>query len=141
MKEDQLQDGKLAELARRLGAAAAERLDVERTAQAVVERLRAEPQARRWTWIQPAWLRIAAAIVLLVGAGLVTRGLLRGPGGGASVVLPVGADLGDLSAEQLREILTALDQPLEPASAAPQGTGFEGLTERQLRALLRSLEG
>ena len=41
-----LHDAKLQEVARRLGAHAAERLDVERTAQAVVARLRTEPRAQ-----------------------------------------------------------------------------------------------
>src|SRR5947208_2629314 len=60
-----LHDDKLQEVARRLGARAAERLDVERTAEAVVARLRTEPRAevRVLGWIQPAWLRIAAVLV------------------------------------------------------------------------------
>src|SRR5207247_3705514 len=70
-----LQDDKLQEVARRLGARAAERLDVEGTAQAVVARLRTEPRAeiRVLGWIRPAWLRIAAMLVLVVGAGAVVR--------------------------------------------------------------------
>src|SRR2546429_8325117 len=75
-----LHDDKLQEVARRLGARAAERLDVERTAQAVVARLRTEPRAeiRVLGWIRPAWLRIAAVLVVVVGAG----GGRRGPGAG-----------------------------------------------------------
>lgn len=142
MNEDQLQDAKLRELAKRLGAAAAERLDVEATAQAVVERLRAEPRARRWTWMQPAWLRIAAAVAfLLVGGGLLTRTLMRGPGTAGSVLLPVGADLGDLSVDQLREILSILAQPLDSSRAVTPEAGLEDLSAPELRALLRSLEG
>ena len=141
-QENELQDAKLQELAKRLGTAAAERLDVEATARAVVERLRSEPQTRRWTWIQPAWLRIAAAVgFLLVGGGLLTRTLMRGPGSAGSVLLPVGADLGDLSTDQLREILNTFDQPVDSSRGVTSDAGLEDLSAPELRALLRSLEG
>src|SRR2546425_5599361 len=76
-----LHDAKLQEVAQRLGARAAERLDVERTAQAVVARLRTEPRAeiRVLGWIRPAWLRIAAVLGLRVGAGGGGAGPGRGP--------------------------------------------------------------
>src|SRR5437764_8466737 len=65
-----LQDAKLRELAHRLGAAAAERLDVERTAGAVVERPRTERRSEPLTWVQPAWRRSAALAILLHGCVL-----------------------------------------------------------------------
>ncbi len=142
MIEDQLEDAKLQELAQRFGAQAAERLDVERTVQAVLARLREEPRAERWAWTQPAWLRIAAAVVLLLGAGVVTRSALHRPGPTAgAVVAPLAADLSDLSAEQLRGVLNSLDQPSNEAGAASLEAGLEELTAPQLRALLQSLEG
>ena len=134
-----LHDAKLQEVAQRLGAGAAERLDVERTARAVVERLRAGPRAERWTWVQPAWLRIAAAAILVIGGGLVTRALVWQRAPGSAVVVPVGEDLTDLTAEQLREALTALDQPVSVQGAGD--LGLEGLTAEELRALLQTLEG
>ena len=81
MNDDtRLHDDELREVAQRLGARAAERLDVERTAQAVVTRLRTEPRAdvRVLGWIQPVWLRIAALLVLAAGAGVIGRSLLPG---------------------------------------------------------------
>src|SRR5256884_8922978 len=71
LNSHELPDAKLQEIAQRLGARAAERLDVERTAEAVVARLRTEARAegRGLGWIQPAWLRIAAGAPPLVGAG------------------------------------------------------------------------
>src|SRR5207245_2675010 len=77
--DEELQDARLRELARLLGSGAAERLDVERTAQAVVTRLRERPRVTLtgWVWMQPAWLKIAAVIALVLGAGVVTRVLLR----------------------------------------------------------------
>ena len=134
-----LHDAKLQEVAQRLGAGAASRLDVERTARAVVERLRAGPRAERWTWVQPAWLRIAAAAILVIGGGLFTRALVWQRAPGSAVVVPVGEDLTDLTAEQLREALTVLDQPVSEEGAAD--LGLDGLTADELRALLQTLEG
>jgi len=134
-----LHDAELREFAHRLGTAAAERLDVERTAGAVVERLRSVPRSTRWTWVQPAWLRIAAAAILVIGGGLVTRVLVWHRAPGSAVVVPVSEDLTDLTAEQLREALTVLDQPVSEEGAAD--LGLDGLTADELRALLQTLEG
>ena len=93
MRHDELHDAKLHDLAKRLGAGAAERLDVERTAQTVLARLRAEPRmsvvAR--LWMQPAWLKIAALLVLLLGSGVVARRPWRAGAPGTATVIPVGA--------------------------------------------------
>src|SRR2546426_224780 len=77
--DEELQDARLRELARLLGAGAAERLDVERTAQAVCARLRERPRVTLtgWVWMQPAWLKIAAGIALVLGAGRVNGGVPR----------------------------------------------------------------
>jgi len=64
-------DATLEDAARRLGAGAADRLDVERTVQAVLTRLREEPRVplrAAWAWSRPAWLKIAAALVIVAGA-------------------------------------------------------------------------
>jgi len=139
--DEELQDARLRELARLLGAGAAERLDVERTAQAVVTRLRERPRVTLggWVWMQPAWLKIAAAIVLVLGAGVVTRGLLRErvP---TAVVAPLGEDLTDLTADQLRETVGALEQPFAEESPGALDAGLESLNTIELRALLRTLE-
>ena len=74
MNDHETQDERLHELARRLGVRAAERLDVERTAAAVVRRLREQPAATPAWWVRPAWLRLAAAVVLLLGGAVVYRG-------------------------------------------------------------------
>jgi len=138
-----LQDGKLQEVARRLGARAAERLDVERTAQAVVARLRTEPRADvRVLGIRPAWLRIAAALVIVVSAGVVVLNV-RTP----SVPTPVpaasaGGELSELSGDELRAVLEALGRPGgEQQAVSAQDVSLEDLSAPQLRALLESLEG
>ena len=135
-----LHDDELQEVARRLGARAADRLDVERTAQAVVARLRTEPRAeiRVLGSIRPAWLRIAAMLVIVVGAGVVVRSLWRP----TATALVAGAELNGLSADQLRQVLEAVDQPGgEDETISSQDVGLEDLSALELRALLESLEG
>jgi hypothetical protein len=135
-------DDELERLAQRLGARAAEQLDVERVADAVVVRLRQRPASplRRWVGQAPAWLRIAAGAVLILGVGIVARGGRRDRPPVAAVMVPLSEDLSGLSAAQLREAIAALDQPLSDDGGVPD-TGLEGLTTDELRALLRSLEG
>lgn len=143
--EEELHDVALRELAQRLGARAAERLDVERTAQAVVTRLRQEPRAARRTWLEPAWLRIAAAAVVVLGVALVVRSSSRPPLSsrqGVGFVEPAEAELNDLSAVQLRDVLQTVEPGgADPDAAPAQDMGLEDLSTPQLRALLESLEG
>lgn len=141
MTEDHLQDAELRRLAERLGEQAADRLDVERTAGAVLQRLRNEASRKHsiphW-WSQPSWLRVAAAVVLMAGAGVVLR-LQFGPRHPPHYVAD---DLRDLSTDQLREVLGTLDQTLaEPASIEPTDDDLNGLTTEQLERLLQTLEG
>lgn len=126
----------LHEIARRLGAQAAERLDLERTAEAVVERLR-EPVA-------PAsrWIRVAAAFVILTGATLAARQLFNRPAStGHATAHYVTDDLTDLSTDQLREVLNTLDETLDLRGTTQPDSGLEDLDAQQLRTVLRSLEG
>ena len=141
MNEDN--DATLHELAGRIGRRAAERLDVEATAQAVIEQLRQARRASRWSWMQPAWLQIAAAIVVLLGGALTVRTVSRGGGDTSEhdVAHFVTDDLSDLSTEQLAEVLSTLDQTLDAGGTMLPETGLEDLDAQQLRAVLRSLEG
>jgi len=134
-------DEPLQELARRLGARAAARLDVERAATAVLQRLRERPAEQPVWWIRPAWLRLAAAVVLVVGVGVLYRDL-RPPASQPDATTPAAeAGLTELSSDQLRGVLQALDQVDEVAPASSQEAGLEELDSAQLRELLRSLEG
>jgi hypothetical protein len=144
--DDQLNDTALRQLAERLGARAAERLDVQGVAESVVTRLRREPgeTTRPWAALGSAWLRIAAAVLLVVGAGLVAREglppLSRGPRSVA--VLGASPELNELSAPQLQELLRTVAEPSGTGDAvAPPDVGLEDLSAPQLRALLASLEG
>lgn len=137
-------DARIEQLAKRLGTAAAERLDVRRTAQKVVERLREAP-AQRTTWVQPAWLRIAAAVVLLVGGAFVVSRVVpeSGRGVGSHGAHYVADDLNDLSAAELRDVLTSFDDIITTDSVAPSDSSSDlhQLDAQQLREVLRSLEG
>jgi len=130
-----LDDGNLHEAAGRLGERAAARIDVEATAQVVVRRLR-EPAAvaPRSSW--RAALRIAAVLAVLAGGGLIASRLFLRPAGTDVALI----DLVDLTADDLEQLLATFDETLA-APAADTDAGFEGMTEQQLRELLRTLEG
>ena len=143
MNSHEMSDAKLQEVAQRLGARAAERLDVERAAQAVVDRLRTEPGAEvRVGWIRPAWLRIAALLVMVVGAGVVALNV-RIPGFMPPVPsAPAGGELSELSGDELREVLESVAQlGGEQQAVSAQDVGLDELSASQLRALLESLGG
>ena len=140
MIDDELQDAELREIAQRLGTRAGERLDVEATAQAVLARLREAPAVRP-VWRRPAWLSLAAALVLLLGVPMAVR--LRHEEvrrSAVSLVAPGGVDVTDLSPDQLRAVLKTLDEVTddETGTADP---GLDDLSAPELRRLLRSLEG
>jgi len=145
---DDQADSKLIQLAQRLGADAAARLDVERAVQGVLRGLRQQraherrgPTLRLW-WAQPAWLRAAAVITLLAGAGLVTQRLLGPEGSPPAPVEAASEDLNALSADQLRQVLELVDRPLDVQRVVTaQDAGLEDLSVPQLRDLLQSLEG
>ena len=142
-REDAGSDAALRAMAERLGRATAERVDVERTAERVLARLREDAQrARRFRrWVQPLGLRIAAALMIVVGAGLVARGRWR-PSPGRPAAEAASGELGELSAAQLRELLDAVDRPGGDQDVVlAQEVGLEDLSAAQLRALLVSLEG
>jgi hypothetical protein len=133
-------DDQLEKLAQRLGARAAERLDVEATAQAVIERLRAERAAgeRIGLWLRRQWLRIAAALVIVVGGGAVALRIL-GSSHPSSASAP--ADLDDLSTDQLKQVLEGVGESGGEAVVSVQDVSLDDLNTVELRALLESLEG
>lgn len=139
MNQDEDRDVELERLARRLGSRAAGRLDVEGTAAAVVARLRTERARQRRWWMQSGWLRAAAVLLLLVGAGLVVRQRFLTRRAPADHY--VREELQGLSTDQLREVLGSLDRTLTEATIEPADDDLNDLTTEQLRVLLQSLEG
>ena len=138
MNEDAMIDA-----AKRLGAGTAARLDVEATARKVVERLREQP-ARRPTWISVQWLRIAAALVLMMGGAYALHQVWptrENAGHGAHFVAD---DLNGLSTNELQDVLDRFDEMISGSgTAAPvEGSGdLRELDPQQLKRVLRSLEG
>ena len=139
MNDQPLQDAELRALAQQLGAHSAERVDPDAMAQSVLRRLRDERRSVRRTLWQPLWLSAAAAVVLLIGGSAMWRTLR--PTTGFEVTATAGLDLNNLSADQLRQVLDAVDQPLDVDAAGSLETGLDDLTPRELRTLLRALEG
>jgi hypothetical protein len=142
VNDQPLHDEELRALARQLGADAAERLDVERTAQTVLRRLREEPRVVREKPPLRTWLPLAAAVALLLGGGLVWRGRQPAPGSAtATAIAPAVLDLSTLSADQLRELLDTMDQVLDVEPNGSSESGLDDLTPGELRSLLSTLEG
>jgi len=141
------EDAKLLEAARRLGTAAADKLDVDRIAARVVERLRSDTSSEaRPSWIQPAWLRIAAAVVIVVGGAVVVSQLTPGRRPGVSPAHAahlVADDLSDLSADELQAVLASFDDltTVDSVAVPESSNDLRELDAQQLRAVLRSLEG
>lgn len=141
MKDDARNgDARLESLAKRLGVPAAERLDVEATARSVLAGLREQPASRR-TWIEVHWLRIAAAMVLLVGGGLAVRQILPVDPVDEQHSHLVADDLGDLTADELTYVLDEFDEIVGSAGLMLDSSDLRELDAQQLRDVLRSLEG
>ena len=131
-----MNEDKLIQAAQELGARAAERLDVEATARKVVERLREQP-VRQTTWIQATWLRIAAALVLMVGGGLVMARVVKNTQHPTPDTHLIADDLRDLSTDDLRSLLTSFDQIINESVVPDSTADLPELDAQQLRQLLR----
>ena len=144
---DDVHDEELRQTARRLGVAAADRLDVERTAQAVLARLRAGDAPARGPirWIRPAWLRAAAVVVVIIGAGVLYRTAIVRPDSRGPVAVdsgfPANPEFADVTPSQLQDVLKGLDETVEMTPTVHAGeAGVEDLSEPQLQSLLEAME-
>jgi hypothetical protein len=128
--------------ARRLGDAAARRVDPARVSSAVLARLAAERRRARWKrGGLLAGLAAAAAVVLMLRSTSHTAAPGPDPvqAAGTALHVPI-AELDRLDAGQLEAVLEGLDQPLG-AGAAPDAPHLGDLDDNQLERVLRSLEG
>jgi hypothetical protein len=125
----------LERLAAQLGERQAERLDVEAVAGAVAERLRQAPEASGIRWVAPEWLRVAATLVMLLGAGAVLQRLNPAPAQQYTL-----EDLNDLTTSELAQMLATLESTLADDDHDATSLELEDLTPAQLQTLLRSLE-
>jgi hypothetical protein len=137
-----MEDHDMERVAKSLGAQAADRLDVERVTAGVLARLRADDaQARaprRPWWAPPVLLRLAAALAVLVGGGILARGALRHPAAHSTAVVSVPI-LRELTNDELIEVFDSLgvETPVHEGLAV----GLESLNEAQLKELLSLMEG
>ena len=138
-RDDELDDATLRTAAQRLGQRAAERLDLERTAQAVLTRLTTEPVVVRPFWSSPMVLRIAAVLVIMIG-GIGVRQMLVAPRPSEPIEVPTAdAGLEGLSADQLQALLPTVDQSADVLDAPADDAGLEALNSDDLRTLLGSM--
>ena len=135
-----MDDKQLEQLAAQLGDRAAEQLDLERTAQVVVERLRLESEPVVW-WRKPRVVRAfaAAALVVLTTGVLVTMRVASTGSQRAEVAQTELFELESLSFADLEEVHDSLtyEGPVAELSAV----GLDNLDENQLRELLTLMEG
>lgn len=144
---DNLHDEDLRQAVRRLGHAAAERLDVDKTAQAVLARLRAgeAPARSAMHWLQPVWMRAAAVVVVMIGGGLLTYRTIHrtaeSPAIDTTVAVTGTGELSDVPPGELQDVLNGLEEPAEITPAVHAGeAGVEDLSEPQLQSLLKAME-
>ncbi len=132
-----IDERRIEELARKLGANRAARVDADRTAAAVLARLRTQRgHDRRW-WVGLRALRVAAAVMLVVGTGVVlTQG--RKPSMD-TIPFAVPVALQALGSGELTEVLDTLDSEA-PISEFVSGELVE-LSESELQELLAIMEG
>lgn len=130
----------------------ADRVDPERVASRVRERLASEPAlAERvfaspmWQVVRdaPRWAALAAAAVVVLTVGTVASGALRSGDGEQTLVFPVVAQaLEKLNAEQLETVLQVAGE-VKPLAAEPRQAAaapWDNLSEEQLRAVLQAVQ-
>jgi hypothetical protein len=131
-----MNEDKLMQAAQQLGARAAERLDVEATARTVVERLGEHP-VRRTVWIHSTWLRIAAALVIVIGGAVALRGVWPTETPDDRAAHLIADDLRDLSTDELRALLASIDQIVADSVVPDSTPDLQELDAQELRKLLR----
>ncbi len=133
-----MEEPQLEKLAKRLGARAAENLDVEKAAQGVLQRLRTEPPRVVWWRRMPRLQSVAAAAVIVLTAGIVTVSQIV-TGSGELADPPPLAELQALTSDELEQVFDSLivDAPVYEYT----GFGLQDLNEGQLQELLNRMEG
>ena len=118
-------------------ARAAARVDATRMAEGVLRGLREQPSvAVRPRWVQ-TWLRVAAAVVLLVIGAVVARQLAR-PERVGEVAVSVPDSMSDT---QVQALLNAMDSlPVSVDSAPALVITTESLDESELLTLLQTMD-
>ena len=132
-----MDDQQLEQLARRLGSRAAEKLDVDETAMAVVERLKSEPVRLVWWRRAPRLSMMAAAAVIVLAIGILADDGGGDPSATDLNVEPTPLELQALSDYELEEVFDSLsfEAPVSELAAV----SLEDLSVGQLEELLQTM--
>ena len=132
-----MNDQQLEQVARRLGAEAGDRIDVDRTAVAVVARLKREPERLAW-WQRhmPVFGAVAAAAVMVLSIGILSESGEPRLNEQQDLAL-ASFGLQALSDEELEEVYDSLvfEAPVSELATA----GFEDMSVGQLEELLQTM--
>lgn len=130
-------DQQLEKLARRLGARAAEQLNVDETARAVVGRLKSEPARVVWWRRTPQLSVFAAAAVIVLALGILTDFGDTRPGESNLDLAPMPFELQALSDDELAEVFDSLsfEAPVSELAVA----SLEDMSVGQLEELLQTM--
>lgn len=131
-----MNDDNLERLAKQLGDRPAAAIDPQKTAWAVLARLRSSPQRRPW-WRRVGLVPVAAAATLMLASGLAIRQWVSN--GGSGMTMPVPVELQDLAHEELAEVLDSLEWEIPVSELVP--LTLADLSESELQELLQSMEG
>lgn len=132
---DRSDEERLVGLARHLGEREAAGVDPQRTAWAVMARLRSQAARPGW-WSRVRLVPLAAAASLILAVGLGVRELTRG---GVAEEASVPIEFADLATDALQEMLDSLALDTPVSELVP--VGLYELTETELTALLEAMEG
>lgn len=132
-----MDDGQLERTAKRLGATAAARLDVDRTARVVVERLRLEPEHAVWWRRTPVLSAVAAAAVIVMAVGILIDSRREHRSGSEQALAFAPIELQALSDDELEEVYDSLafEAPVSELIVA----SLEEMSVGQLEELLRTM--
>ena len=132
-----MDDQQLEQLARRLGSRAVEKLDVDETAMAVIERLKSEPVRLVWWRRAPRLSMMAAAAVIVLAIGILTDDGGSNPSAADLNGVPTPLELQALSDYELEEVFDSLsfEAPVSELAAA----SLEDLSVGQLEELLQTM--
>lgn len=135
-----MDEKQLETLAAQLGKRAAEQIDLDTTAQAVVRRLRAEAEPVVWWRSQRVVGTLStAALVVLTAGVLVTTRTIRSKNEQPEIAQTPMFELESLSFSELEQVFDSLsfDRPVAELTVM----GLDDLDEGQLRELLTLMEG
>jgi len=124
------------QLAKQLGERAASEVDPQKTAWAVMGRLRRESKRRPWL-LRFGLVPMAAAATLVLASGIAIHQLVTS--GGNGFVFPMPVEIEEMADVELEEVLDSLVLETPVSELLP--VALADLDESELTELLESMEG